>query len=164
MFVPSESRRSGLVGITAAVMAMVAVGCSGPDIVEKNLSNLAEAREQGVLKEGGWLPDFLPSSATDIRLRYDVDTNEVWIGFDRSGADLAPMDRSCNSVDRASIVFPRKVPRMWWPDALTADPGASKADSGYAFFKCSDGGFVAAAGDGKRSFYWFRPLESVSQG
>jgi len=134
-------------------------GCS-PDIVEKDLSDLREAREKGVLKEGGWLPELLPASSREIRLRYDVDTNEVWIGFDRSAAELAPMDRECAPVDPGSIVFPRKVPWLWWPDELTGDPATPKAGKRFDFYRCRDGGVVAVASGGGRSFYWFRPIES----
>ncbi len=147
-------------GAVALWVSIAAGGCSGPDIVEKNLSDMAEARESGVLKEGGWLPGFLPANATNIRLRYDVDTNEIWVGFDRRGPDLSPMEQSCNRVERGNLIFPRKAPTIWWPDELKADAAASRADYGFEFHKCSDGGFVAATGDGKRSYYWFRPTDS----
>lgn len=148
----------------AAILALAMCGCSGPDIVQMDLRDLSEARSKGVLHEGGWLPMFLPSSSREIRLRYDVDTNEVWVAFRPGGTSLEPFDTQCKKIAPGEAVLARQKPRSWWPDYLSAESATSKSPATHEYYKCSDGGFSALSKSGETSYYWFQPSESAGAG
>lgn len=73
----------------------------------------------------GWLPLWLPKSATDVFERHSCDTNEVWARFSVSSDDLRAILGNSSSVDGADVVLPRSpnvyrsVARItWWPANL----------------------------------------------
>ena len=74
--------------------------------------------------DAGWIPDFFPSSARDIRERHDIDSNEIWISFAFDPQDLSWIDTACEPA--ASLSGPRRQPR-WWPEALSGN--VSKAST-----------------------------------
>lgn len=57
------------------------------DIRESDYPSLDEARRDNAVRDDGPVPTFLPSSASNIRTRYDIDTNELWTAFDWSATD-----------------------------------------------------------------------------
>ena len=40
------------------------------------------AAHSSELAQGGWVPHWLPPSAREVRLQYDIDTNERWLRFE----------------------------------------------------------------------------------
>lgn len=59
--------------VTLIASLLVFSGCADTVIIEK-YSNIDEAREAGAIARG-WLPDWLPSSTTNITEKHDLDTN-----------------------------------------------------------------------------------------
>ena len=45
--------------------------------------------------EHGWAPDLLPESATDIHLKYDLDSNAILMAFEFDPVDEAAVTRDC---------------------------------------------------------------------
>ena len=88
-------------------------GCS--DRYEASFSTYADAKSRGAL-ERGWLPEFLPDSATEIREEHDIDSNELWVTFNFGEEFQAPA--SCSpSVQRAAL--DDQGPR-WWRQQIKA--------------------------------------------
>lgn len=69
----------------------------------------------------GWVPKWLPIESQEVKLRYDLDTNEIWIRF-----VLTKQNRSVfvgqlkaisdNEILRINFQRPRGTP--WWPEGL----------------------------------------------
>jgi hypothetical protein len=134
--------------IVLCLMALLAAGCGSADVTDQNFASLADATQKGALGEGGWLPKFLPPSASEIKLRSNIDTNEVWVAFAWDGAERGALANQCRPVAANSDALPRRAP-SWWPDNLAA-PGPNDTE----FLRCADGGFVALRPTEKRGYYW----------
>ncbi len=96
---------------SAALAALLLAGC---DLLERPLrtyASYAEARAQGAVGPGKWLPELLPESATDIREQHDLDTNESWLSFSFTPGELdqPPGCRPTTSSKLATTRTPR-----WW--------------------------------------------------
>jgi hypothetical protein len=141
------------------VLCLVCTACSGPDINEVALRDLEDAKAKGVLREGGWLPSYLPTSSNRIRLRYDVDTNEVWVSFEWKGHDPEPLAEECRTTAPSEVRLVRTQP-SWWPEALSSQRRPSQLPTSYTYHACTDGSFVALSQTGETSYSWLQPSSS----
>ena len=69
----------------------------------------------------GWVPDWLPRQAADIRLQYDLDTNERWLRFKLSAEERAKFAQHLQPMSEKEIIGLRiRRPRSadWWFDEL----------------------------------------------
>ena len=55
-----------------------------------------EAKESGLMAKG-WIPDFIPRSATNIKEQHSIDTNWVEMSFDYEPQDLAEVRKACDT-------------------------------------------------------------------
>jgi len=92
--------------------------------------------------ERGWVPDFLPHSATDIHLKYDLDTNAVLLAFRYADDDGQALSQVCTPTD--SVTSPA-LDANWWPNDL-------QKDGTTLFFQCPGDSFLAI--DAGRGYYW----------
>ena len=107
---------------------------------EKYYENHQALADAGEI-ERGWAPDFLPESATNIHLKYDLENNAILLAFEFDPADAAAMTQACRPVN---LVPPPLLGADWWPADLLSDGAVS-------FYECPDG--YLALGDGQ-GFYW----------
>lgn len=142
--------------ILFVLLAFACTACHGPDINEVVLENLDEARAKGVLREGGWMPHQLPPDSTNIQLRYDVDTNEVWVAFDQGKNESPSSLTDCEAIEATELRMVRTEPR-WWPDSLSSQRKPSDAPRSYSYYRCTDGSFAALSRAGK-SYFWSLPV------
>jgi len=91
--------------------------------------------------EQGWAPDFLPASATDIHLKYDLDANAILMAFDFAPEDGGALARACTPLNQ---IFPPKLTAKWWPEGILGDAAA-------VFYECPNG-YLAIRGT--QGFYW----------
>ena len=108
------------------------------DYREASYKNYAEAAD---MIERGWIPEFLPKNAEDIRLGYDLDTNQLILRFDKGGADLSHIEVCQPTEAKASPALSAK----WWDDSFYAD-------SQTRFYQCGDNAWLATRGN--RAWYW----------
>jgi hypothetical protein len=69
----------------------------------------------------GWVPEWLPRQAADIRLQYDLDTNERWLRFKLSADERARLTQYLQPMSEKEIMGLRiRRPRSvdWWFDGL----------------------------------------------
>src|SRR4030095_237499 len=69
----------------------------------------------------GWVPEWLPRQASDIRLQYDLDTNERWLRFTLPADERARLTPYLQPMTEKEIMELRiRSPRSadWWFDAL----------------------------------------------
>lgn len=57
-----------------------------------------EEMERSGLIARGWLPQYLPPSATDIEESHNLDTNRVWAAFRYQVGDLDSVESGCNRI------------------------------------------------------------------
>lgn len=100
--------------------------------------------EKAEMVEKGWVPPFIPASARNIRLLYNVDTNAVMLGFGFETSDQEAMTSACTPATADTIVEPT-MEADWWPNNLI-----SRKD--VALYRCPDGGALAVIE--ASGYYW----------
>ena len=106
------------------------------DIQESSCATAALAREAGAVARG-WLPEFLPPSARDIRERHDLDTNAVILRFSFDPAESGFWSPACQPLDPGQVREPDArlaAGVSWWPRDLFPVPGVEPR---HDFFACS---------------------------
>lgn len=98
--------------VVAVLMVTLLATCR--EAVEESYASLDEARARGAV-ERGWVPPVLPKSATAIREKHDLDTNECWGRFSFASVDAGQLVSSLTAADttvRSCLRDPRVT---WWP-------------------------------------------------
>ena len=104
---------------------------------ESSYSSFAEA-ERSAAVDKGWIPAWLPSSATEIREMHDIDTNESMLAFTYDAEQGWELPSDCQPVSYAQIASPR-FSRRWWPDP-------ESLEQAYELYRCKgDVPFSSAA-------------------
>jgi hypothetical protein len=128
------------------------------DIQESSHATAALAREAGAVARG-WLPEFLPPSATDIRERHDLDTNAVILRFSFSSDARDFWKEACQPLAGGKTGRPEARPDIrlvagtsWWPGDV---PPAEGADPDRAYFSGPKAGlFLAIEAKASTALAW----------
>jgi hypothetical protein len=122
---------STIVLVCLAGTLLVAVGDFMSLDMDAEYATYAAAKEDGAILRG-WLPDFVPTSATDIRESHNLDSNEHWLTFRFDSNDRAEI---VAGLETSNPNFPRDNStqrRSWWPDDLRRE--YTSTDSRYEFY------------------------------
>lgn len=114
--------------IALAVAATVVTGCAATGEGERSYADLAAVRLANDVP-AGWVPRWLPESTTDIRVKFNLDTN-VSITTGKLGGASLPEQVCTPAADAATP----KVTADWWPSSL---PQATTYECG-DFFAITD--------------------------
>lgn len=131
------------------ILLALIVGCDGY-VREGSYATHAEAKSAGEVRDNGPIPTFLPSSITNIRARYNLESNELWLSFDWNGADLGAVESRCKRAVLRAEQFPGRAPAKWPRDLKR---GSDSVPSGTVVMTCGEG-YLALQGESKRGFYW----------
>lgn len=113
--------------------------------MERVFDDYGAAKAAGELDKG-WLPPFLPSSATAIKVINNTDQKSSLAAFNYEGSlDLS----GCAEAPLAEAVLPVERVVLWWPDGLVAKGGAISG----TFYRCADGQAFVDAGK-KEAYFW----------
>ena len=128
--------------LSALVFVAVLLSACNPlnETFEKHYDDYQSLVDAGEIQRG-WAPEFLPESATDIHLKYDLDENAVLLSFAFDPADAEAMTQSCTPVSR---VFDARLTATWWPNDLPAENAAR-------FYECPEGYLALRDGTG---YFW----------
>ena len=102
----------------------------------------------------GWNLDFMPRTATEIKEAHDSDSNEQWLTFKATPAEIHVFVRY---MQRTAPLRPRIVHWRvyWWPDAL--DPTTAPVDFGrFDFFVTSNGEYSYAVDSASGTVFGWR--------
>lgn len=121
------------------------------EIVESHFNNYKEASRNGVIPEDGWIPQFLPETATNIHERHHVDTNETWVRFSFQSKDVNFWATKCSSIALESVSFPRsdrsdKI--SWW------NLKRGSKNRNFKYFECGASLFLAIDEINLEAYYW----------
>jgi hypothetical protein len=86
---------------------------SACDSVEREYEDVFEARRDRFF-ERGWLPDILPASASQIKVKYDLDTNASQGEFRFEAGDFADFARGLVRDPEAENVWAYTKNRRRW--------------------------------------------------
>lgn len=143
--------------ISLLTVALLLLGCERLETIETAYQNFEAAAKAKAIGNGRWIPDFLPPSAADIREVHNLDSNEVWLSFRSSSADLPTVASSCKKVAEREVVYPRKSPGSWWPQMLTKGHANSpQTNNTYDYYQCKQRSAMAI--DRSRSLVYFWDL------
>lgn len=113
--------------------------------MEREFADYGEAKAAGEF-EKGWLPGFLPSSATAIKVINNTDNKSALVSFNYAGnLDMS----ACKELPLSEATLPAERVVLWWPDELT---GKGKEIDG-AYFKCSEGQLFMNGSKGE-AYFW----------
>ncbi|MCL6713587.1 hypothetical protein M8R20_42115 [Pseudomonas sp. R2.Fl] len=91
-------------------------GCLS-DTLDAAYGNLAEARADGAI-DRGWIPAWVPESATALHEVHNLDTNVSALAFDLPGDTRIPLPGGCLPATYAQTL-PVRFARSWWPSQGT---------------------------------------------
>ena len=152
--------RISLVVVTMIALLLAAAGLMSC-VFETRIAEyetFAEAQAAGAT-EGGWLPTFLPASATDIRDVHNIDTNAQWLSFKAPSGDLRQMLQGFKALSYAEA---RRtvLPRPWrvggkWPPELSEPLLATPRDTKMlAYYRASEDLCLAVEWQTGRVWAW----------
>jgi len=139
---------------------------AGEDI-HAEYATYADAEADGAV-ERGWIRDFVPTSAVNIRDSHNLDSNAQWMSFEFDPSDrpkmeekLAPAKRAVIPFSGPGFLFDKVDP--WWPKDLQKRP--SDLLEKYDFYrfeytiKYGGGpidyiGYLAIEKNSPRAWYW----------
>lgn len=138
--------------ILISFLLLIVSGCELSETREASYADYSAAEKAGEVKRG-WIPAYIPKSAVNIRLKYDIENNQTWLTFHVSGDDLLWIQSSCERVSGSEMDYPRKSPARWWPSGLINN--VSQQQGGfYEYYRCQNKGMVAFDKNRKEFFYW----------
>jgi hypothetical protein len=153
----------GIVGLTITLWI---TGCAQLEMRDDTYNTYEEASAEGAIGKRGLLPAYIPGSATDIRVCFDIDTQETWARFRFAKGDFSLLVRYSEEVSPADVIYPRPGSTKWvrwWPKDLLNPP--TESGSRYRFYRCDPDTafshwpqtqFTAVSDDSTRAWFWRR--------
>jgi hypothetical protein len=134
----------------STALALLLSGCLLSDTLDASYASMAEAVSKEAVAKG-WIPEWLPEDAANIREVHNLDTNTSALAFDIPPHTEWHLPEHCRPVS-FNDTSPSVFNRSWWPsdDSLA---------SSYSFFQCKadaspDFAFVGISKTGTRGLHW----------
>lgn len=83
--------------------------------------------------QSGWIPRWLPDTASQIRETHDIDTNETWIAFNFDRNDSFYL--KCNRLDRGNVIVPARGDFKRFP-RFVAESIENMHEESVVFYNC----------------------------
>ena len=113
-------------------------------------SSLQVAREKNAVKTG-LVPNWLPETSQQIKVTYDLDTNEIILAFQYKITEGWNPPLICNPIGPFDTPEP-KLQRSWWPQDVPANHFSAYR---HTYYNCKKGNsFLAILPDVGEAFYW----------
>jgi len=118
-------------------------------VMDSSFDTLCKALDADMVNKG-WIPDWVPHEATDLREVHDLDSNTSALAFTKPPAIPLQLPADCQATtfnDRDPVAFNRH----WWP-------GDATLSASYRVFRCApESGksvFVAINRTEDRVLFW----------
>lgn len=133
----------------AFYVALITISGCGSDTVQFSYDTYALFAGSKSQK-GGWVPEWLPESATKIIEKHNLDTNaRMWSSSVPLGTEVK-LPAVCASAKRAELPSP-PFEAHWWPESM-AQSGPNSGQ-GFFYFKCGNE-YVGFAQEGGKFMGW----------
>jgi len=130
------------------VLLFLISACS--ETVDSEYSTLEVAKKENAIRTG-LIPEWLPDTSREIKVAYDISTNEKIVAFQYKITEGWNPLKICEQID-PSDPPKSKFNRSWWPEDV---PGNKDSTSRYTYYTCENGdSFLAAHPKGGQAFYW----------
>ncbi len=103
----------------------------------------------GAIKRG-WVPEFIPQSATNIVEQHNIDTNDGFLSFNAPELELEALKSKCKPLTYNDVKYLSNYP-LWWPSELE---GSNEVSSKLDFYLCAPYGVLTTLSPSK-SYYWY---------
>jgi hypothetical protein len=87
--------------VAMAMFISALVGCG--EYKSNNFASYSDVRESGLI-ERGWIPEFIPKSAYDIKEQHRVDVASIDVELMFEPGDIEAIERACTMQEK-SIYF-----------------------------------------------------------
>lgn len=106
--------------------------------------------------EAGWIPRWLPRSATNISESHDLDTNDVWIVFSFAAEDRFHED--CQEIEKTELRLPNESDVRRFPN-FVIDAVSEIRSGSIIFYRCGDdtSHLLAVDHTNVRAYIWGDP-------
>lgn len=142
-----RASRRGMRGGALYALFLALTACSM--VMDASYDSMQDAMAKGMV-EKGWIPEWTPLEATDLREVHDLDSNVSALAFNKPAAIRLQLPDDCvrTEYDPSARVAIR---RRWWPNEHTL--GAS-----YTHFRCAPehgmATYAAIDHHGARVLFW----------
>lgn len=140
------------------VLLLALAGCTNTAVQTDSFATMAEARQRGAV-DRGWVPEFLPERAYEIRAAYDTDGRRRWGILNVRPEDVESLRRVLKPEEVSLAGFRTNIPARieWWPIALRNELDAvALAASGLRSYRSSSGEYVFVVNWNQgRAYYWW---------
>ncbi len=139
----AKNRAFGLVVIVAVMGLFIALMARFDfDVLQESTPKFYQdfqiAENAGATKLG-WLPPFLPSSATNIREKHNFDYNRVIVSFQFSPSDFQTLVAQANEISPQAVEKIRPswlaVREPWFSDEIIEGLGSDLSKLGFMFYE-----------------------------
>ncbi len=128
---------------------LVVIGCK--ETQQRHFDSVSAVRLEHMI-ERGWISDFIPEDATDIRVDGDLDSARVYGSYISSDTEL--LLRHCSTAAE-SLRVPGHGPKWFSRDVEAAGTAGRLRSKGYEVLHCDDGNFNVVLVPSRRHVsYW----------
>ena len=145
--------------IFLCLFVLLAVSCS-------ERSTAYYQRYEDAVKEGavkrGWIPVWVPTTATDIHEQHDLDTNNVWVRFTAPASEKTRITAGLKRLPDTEILrvkAPHPSRTDWWFEGLVQQSPANDNALNAEIYvvKCGENkvvGYIALERTTEKVYYW----------
>jgi hypothetical protein len=145
----SADMTKGRAGLALAVAGILITGCSS-DEQDTHYISLTAAQMAGAVHQG-WIPEWLPKNAHNLKEKHDLDTNRSILRFNFPESDKWVPSSSCLRIHPSEVRGPGMT-APWWPKDV---PSPNAATPRHTYYACSGASeFLAVDFPRGEALYW----------
>jgi hypothetical protein len=120
------------------------------ETVDSEYISLDAARKENAIRTG-LLPEWLPETSRQIKVAFDISTNEKIMAFHYKIDEGWNPLKICEQIDPFDPPKPH-ISRPWWPEDIPANQTSTPV---HTFYSCENGrSYLAAHPKVGQVFYW----------
>lgn len=133
----------------AIVVTVCSALCACGLVMDSSFDTQQQAIDADMVNKG-WIPDWVPHEATDLREVHDLDSNTSALAFTKPRKVLLKLPADCQATASGDS-DPAAFDRSWWP-------GKGTLNGSYRVFRCTPefgkSVFVAVSRNEDRVLFW----------
>ncbi len=111
------------------------------------------------LYSGNWVPRIFPDDITNIHEQHDIDTNEVWLKFEKGSKSISTINFvKLSSQEKLKLSISMPFFASWWFEGIIEQQPANDGALNAAIFKgkCSDkkSSYLAFSRSSSTVYWW----------